>query len=393
MFACRTTYLAARICTVLVAVASAAALASCSGPAEPAAKGAAAKTSPARDGSAACRLLGAGNQLAMVQENLAQAQTLMPGDTGITIDALRPVDHVAPDDLEATLVKIEDMINDIGAYRDDGISPANLPSERKLMPALVQQVVRYCNSRGYHVSVSAAEKSAASENAAADLALVRRAAQKVAKGSAAVRTIITGNVGAQQVRVSIAGTYDFVTRTGTFVLSMSVPRTKVVRFPERLLPHYAYATGFTGLPDSTWIAARRDGLQSHYLYRTPANQPDDLLAWISTAESMRHVDDTEGTRHYRGLLRLSALGAHHSATVRSQLDQITEQVGDMIRTADVWVDNDGRLARLDLGFSTPGAKPVFIKSSTTFSRFGVPVHVTKPATSVSLPTPGGAVFG
>lgn len=168
---------------------------------------------------------------------------------------------------------------------------------------------------------------------------------------------------------------------------------------EVFFPHTVYVSNLPTVRDGYWAIARRSTLRAHYVYRTAANDPGQVLQNVADAEEMAVVgrDTLDGARtmHYRGYLTTGTLTRYLSPSARPA-QQLVQLLDPQARRIEVWVTSAGRIARLRLGFEArQGDEHVEESVEVDLSHFGTPVRVGRPAkrTSVTVPELSGVLLG
>ncbi|MEU4213214.1 hypothetical protein AB0F13_25035 [Streptomyces sp. NPDC026206] len=150
--------------------------------------------------------------------------------------------------------------------------------------------------------------------------------------------------------------------------------------------------------DTSWRSIPRDKAESHYLLRSPVNDPAHVLRQV---ERMRDVskageENVNGapTVHYRGKLNHEMLTLRMAEDRRAKFTEVRDKIGsDLPSFADVWVDRHGRIVRtrLDCSMGVAGGT-----ATMNLTDLGKPVQtqaVPEGAEAVPPNTVGGPLTG
>lgn len=209
---------------------------------------------------------------------------------------------------------------------------------------------------------------------------VDRTTRQAVRFASVQRTSISG-VGAADGSsvVTVHGSYDLAKQRGNETLEVRAGG-ETGRIEARALPDAIYERA---LPSGKWRAIRRDQLESRWLYVGPAGVPEfvlELLRSVNNAHRLGH-DDIRGAQaaHYAGYADRYALVKHLEQAVLDQWGEIVDSAGPSARRIDAWVDTQGRVVRVALGFrAKEGAKRFECSATTDFDAFGTAVTVTRP---------------
>ncbi|GGR36025.1 hypothetical protein GCM10010282_30560 [Streptomyces roseolus] len=163
----------------------------------------------------------------------------------------------------------------------------------------------------------------------------------------------------------------------------------VARFEEVFTPERLYLRGTTTKESVDWTYVDRAGIKAERILKAPGNDPEFLMRQVLLGERYRRlaVEDVTGVSatRYQGTLTHAALTLDMSAEARKKADQMRDMLGGPIpATADVWIDQRGRLVRVRLRMDLEG----LLKSTTTLSLTaqGEPVKVRVPVGAVEADT-------
>jgi hypothetical protein len=239
---------------------------------------------------------------------------------------------------------------------------------------------------------------------AAAMAAVVRAVAKTLRTSALVHTEVafrgTGtdvDLGPLPRTITAAGAYNFATRSGH--LSVGISGGAIATIRERLFPRVVYFANLPSVRLNSWATVPRSTLRSHYLYRTAANDPSQVLGLVADAEQMavdgQDVIAAADATRYRGYLSGAGLTRHLAPTAKQEV-QLMQLLGPQARRVEVWVARDGRVVRVRVGFhATQGEQYVEESVQLDLSSFGAKVTTPRPATrtQVAVRTLAGVLLG
>jgi hypothetical protein len=186
--------------------------------------------------------------------------------------------------------------------------------------------------------------------------------------------------------VTITGSYDMATDAGKLDVVLD-RRTMSEILTKGTL--YAKSVTFTSVPADKWLAVDGNGLQAHYLLRTPGNDPSAFVRQIADLVDVQAKGaDTVGqgsAKHYRGRFTTETLTrclAPDTVTETTTMLKAIQQI-----FADVWVDSSGRIVRV---VTTYSAAPI---TSTTELDLTYPASVPAPAVPDAADSVSGTLSG
>lgn len=228
---------------------------------------------------------------------------------------------------------------------------------------------------------------------AAAMTAVLRAVGKTMRTSAVVTTMMTLRgtgtdlqLGPLPRTITAVGAYSFAARTGH--LTVSISGGAIATIQERLFPRVVYIANLTSVRVGSWATLQRSTLRSHYLYRTAANDPSQLLGLAAEADQMA-VDGHEviaraATTRYRGYVTGASLTRHLDVGAAQEV-RLMELLGPQARRIEVWVDAAGRVARVRVGFhATQGEQYVEESVQLDLTKFGTKVTTTRPPSRIQV---------
>ncbi|WP_413102717.1 hypothetical protein [Streptomyces sp. Inha503] len=214
--------------------------------------------------------------------------------------------------------------------------------------------------------------------------IVRAALTKARATSARIdETIVTRGRG-EDFTLSLAGPFDLAADKGK--LSVDFPGGAVDHMDEVFSGGKVYLS--RTVPKGHWAVIDRDKARAHSLLRAPLNDPEHLLR---QASAIRDVSDRGTTtidgrpvRLYRGTLDYRTLTLGLADEHRRQLDTARKAMGGGLpASAMVWVDEEGRPARVEL---SAVQQTGYVTVTMNLTDFGKPVKVRVPDASRTAPT-------
>ncbi|MEU2872139.1 hypothetical protein ABZ769_23490 [Streptomyces olivoreticuli] len=247
----------------------------------------------------------------------------------------------------------------------------------------------------------ASAEPASSPSASADSgSVVRAAAAATAKSSARIDEKIEIRGGATKGTLAIKGSFDMPGGKGRLTVNLSSQDSaKTVPLDEI----FADGTVYFRMPtekngDTFWRSLPRDKAESHYLLRSPMNDPEHVLRQVERMHDVTKAgeENVNGapTVRYRGKLNHETLTFRMAEDRRAKLTEAREKMGsDLPALADVWVDRDGRIVRtrLDCPLGVAG-----VTTTMDLTDHGKPVEtpvVPEGAEVVPPNTVGGPLTG
>ncbi|MFD0445767.1 hypothetical protein ACFQ10_30605 [Streptomyces indonesiensis] len=215
--------------------------------------------------------------------------------------------------------------------------------------------------------------------------IVRAAVAKARATSARIdETVVTRGGGGEESTLSLAGPFDLAADKGK--LSVDFPGGAVDHMDEVFSGGKVYLT--RTVPKGHWAVIDRDKARAHSLLRAPLNDPEHVLR---QASAIRDVSDRGTTtidgrpvHLYRGTLDYRTLTLSMADESRKKLETARKAMGGGLpASAMVWVDEKGRLARVELSAAQHTG---YVTVTMNLTDFGKPVKVRVPAVSRTTPT-------
>lgn len=226
----------------------------------------------------------------------------------------------------------------------------------------------------------------ATEGAAASAAYektVRDAVTAMSHSSARLDGKIVMDGRGEVHSIAVSGRFDLARDTGR--LTVDLPGGAVGHVDEVFADGKVYLRGMPGTAGG-WAAIDRYDAESHFLLRTPVNDPEHLIRQVA---AMRYVSKAGEEKvngvtavHYRGALDYSTITLRMSKETRTKVEQMRDSLGGTLPVyADAWIDGQRHLVRARLSFGNAGIE---VTNTLTLS---------DPGTSVKAPAPasGGVV--
>ncbi|MBP2406288.1 hypothetical protein [Streptomyces syringium] len=230
--------------------------------------------------------------------------------------------------------------------------------------------------------------------------MVRAAAATTAKSSARIDQKIEIRGGGMNMAVAVKGSIDMPGGKGRLTVALSSQGDEKTVFLDEV---FTGGTVYFRMPeekngDTSWRSLPRDKAESHYLLRSPVNDPEHVLRQVGRMHSVSKVgeENVNGapTVHYRGKLDHKTLTLRMAEDRRAEFTEVREKVGsDLPAVADVWIGRDGRVVRtrLDCPMGTVG-----VTATRNLTDLGKPVEtpaVPEDAAAVPPNTVGGPLTG
>ncbi|MEW1748429.1 hypothetical protein ACIQU1_08310 [Streptomyces angustmyceticus] len=236
-------------------------------------------------------------------------------------------------------------------------------------------------------------EDAAAESAGHEKA-VRAAVAATSRDAARLDEKITLGGRGETYSLAVRGRFDLARHTGR--LTVNLPGGAVDQVEEIFTGGTVYLRGVPAAAGK-WAAIDRDDTETHYLLRSPVNDPEHLLRQVA---AMRYVakageEKIDGVTavHYRGVLDYSTITLRMSPETRTKAAQMRESLGGTFPVhADAWVDGRQRLVRARLSFGNAGIE---VTNTLTLSAPGAPVEADAPAARgvVRTRTVSGVLLG
>ncbi|WP_370417295.1 hypothetical protein AB8O64_01080 [Streptomyces sp. QH1-20] len=242
---------------------------------------------------------------------------------------------------------------------------------------------------------------ASSPSAGADSGqVVRAAATATAKSSARIDNKIEIRADGTNMALAVKGSLDIPGGTGRLTVNLSSQgEGKTVSLDEI----FTGGTVYFRMPgekngDTAWRSVPRDKAESHYLLRSPVNDPEHVLQQVERMHSVSKAgeENVNGAPavHYRGKLDHATLTLRMAEDRRAKFTEARDRLGsDLPAVADVWISRDGRIVRtrLDCPMGTAG-----ITATMNLTDLGKPVEtpaVPEDASAIPPNTVGGPLTG
>jgi predicted small lipoprotein YifL len=246
-----------------------------------------------------------------------------------------------------------------------------------------------CAAKGPESPAAAAQATAPTKAAAATAeADHTRTVRAAVEGLTTARTAYrweVGMPGSRTYALTGKGGHDFARKQGTLVVSLE----DAARFEQVFTPQRLYVRGTTTTESADWMFVDRAGLKTERILKAPGNDPECLLRQVELGERYQRltVDDVAGVSatRYRGELTQAALTLNMTTEARKKADQMRDMLGGTIpATADVWIDEQGRLVQLQLKMDIEGT--ILSTTTLTLTGQGEPVKVRVPADAAEADT-------
>jgi hypothetical protein len=234
-----------------------------------------------------------------------------------------------------------------------------------------------------------------SSTEALTLASAKTSAAKTAK---LAFTVTTSGTGAQAATVSGTGVADFAAKKLQMTTNAGAQKVEVVMNGATL---YLRIPGQQPVPGKSWLKldlaalSKASGRDLGNLMQGAANDPTQALALLKGASTDIREVGTERVRgddttHYKATIDLRKAAERQSPEAKQQLERLLEQAQVQSFPADVWVDDQGRLRKmqytLKLRPKATGQQQgaVTVNTTTELFDFGTVAKVeTPPAAQVA----------
>lgn len=195
--------------------------------------------------------------------------------------------------------------------------------------------------------------------------MVRAAAAATAKSSARIDQKIEIRADGTNMAVAVEGSIDMPGGKGRLTVNLS-SQGSGKKVSVSLDEVFTGGTVYFRMPgekngDTSWRSLPRDKAESHYLLRSPVNDPEHVLRQVERMNGVSKVgeESVNGAPavHYRGKLNHETLTLRMAGDRRAKFTELREKVGrDLPVVADVWIGRDGRIVRtrLDCPMGTAG---------------------------------------
>jgi hypothetical protein len=229
-------------------------------------------------------------------------------------------------------------------------------------------------------------------SAAADA--IHEATRRSLRSSAKVLTTVSVTNAEKISTITIRGAYDMRSERGRLTVLLSgggIDRVNVVFTSSEV-----YVDRLANLPEGAWAVSPRDQVKTHYLLRTPANDPGAVVKQVAEIQRPLLVGEEHlrsvATKHYRGWLGWKTVTRYLAADKLDAANQVIDALGTDGVPADVWIDDRGQIVRILLAFT---AASVGSKLQLDLSDHGSPVRVRAPSPDYEVPEGGfsGVLLG
>jgi hypothetical protein len=222
-------------------------------------------------------------------------------------------------------------------------------------------------------------------SAAADA--VHQATQRSLRSSAKVLTTVTN--ADKRSTITIRGGYDLRSEQGR--LTVLLPGGGIDRVNVVFTSSKVYVDRLANLPEGAWAISPRDQVKTHYLLRTPANDPGAVVKQVAEIQRPLLIGEETlqavATKHYRGWLGWKTVTRYLAADRLDAANKLRDGLGTDGVPADVWIDDQGRIVRILLAYGVSG---VGSKLQLNLSEYGSPVRVRVPSPAYEVPEGGFA---
>jgi len=221
--------------------------------------------------------------------------------------------------------------------------------------------------------------------AAADA--IHEATQRSLHSSANVLMTVTITNATKRYTITIRGAYDMRSERGR--LTVVFPEGGIDRVHVVLTRSEVYIDRAANLPEGSWAVSPRDQVKTHYLLRTPANDPGAVVKQVAEIQRPLLIGEENlqavATRHYRGWLGRKTVTKYLAADKLDGANRLLDALGRDGVPADVWIGDQGQIVRILLAFTAGG---VTSKLQLDLSDHGAPVRVRAPSPDYEVPQGG-----
>jgi hypothetical protein len=167
-------------------------------------------------------------------------------------------------------------------------------------------------------------------------------------------TVRTSGTGGQAVTVSGAGVADFAAKKLQMTTNVGAQKVDMVMNGTTL---YLRIPGQQAVPGKSWLKldlaalSKASGSDLESLMQGAGNDPTQALALLKGASSDVREVGTEQVRgtdttHYKATIDLRKAAEQRSPQAKRQVERLLEQAQVQSFPADVWVDDQGRLRKM-----------------------------------------------
>jgi hypothetical protein len=194
--------------------------------------------------------------------------------------------------------------------------------------------------------------------------------------------------------ITIRGSYDMRSERGQ--LTVLLPGGGIDRVNVVFTSSEVYVDRLANLPEGAWAVSPRDQVKTHYLLRTPANDPGAVVKQVAEIQrplliGQEHLQSV-ATKHYRGWLGWKTVTKYLAADRLDAANKLRDGLGTDGVPGDVWIDDQGRIVRILLAYNVGG---VGSKLQLDLSDHGSTVRVRVPSPDYEVPAGGfsGVLLG
>ncbi len=226
---------------------------------------------------------------------------------------------------------------------------------------------------------------------------LRVALERTMSSTVRVKMTSTLRQGSQTYVIGMEGVYDMPRRAGQIRVVM--PGGALERVDVVYTAKTVYVKGLPELPQGAWLGLSRDRAWAHYLLRTPANDPRDVLRWCSRLQGVIGPRTESGQPRkppgrYRGFLEFESILQYLAPGRRAKAAQWGYRANINWVPAVVDVTSDGLVSSVDMRLDIPPADVSMALRMTLFEH-AQPVHVKEPDPRSVVPgrAAGGVLLG
>jgi hypothetical protein len=206
-------------------------------------------------------------------------------------------------------------------------------------------------------------------------------------------TVTVTNAGKRST-ITIRGGYDMRSERGR--LTVLLPGGGIDRVNVVFTRSEVYVDRLANLPEGAWAASPREQVKTHYLLRTPANDPGAVVKQVTEIQRPLLIGEetlrAAATKHYRGWLGWKTVTKYLAADRLDAANKLRDGLGTDGVPADVWIDDQGQIVRILLAYGVGG---VGSKLQLDLTDYGSPVRVRAPSPDYVVPAGGfsGVLLG
>ncbi len=230
--------------------------------------------------------------------------------------------------------------------------------------------------------------------AAADA--IHEATQRSLRSSAKVLTTVTATTttATKRYTITIRGAYDMRSERGR--LTVVFPGGGIDRVNVVFTRSEVYVDRLANMPEGAWAVSPRDRVKTHYLLRTPANDPGAVVKQVAEIQRPLLIGEEHlravATKHYRGWLDWKTVTKYLAADRLDAANKLRDGLGTDGVPTDVWIDDKDRIVRILVAYGVGG---VGSKLQLDLSDYGSSVRVRVPSPDYEVPEGGfsGVLLG